>query len=97
MVRADRLPAVSDGIGRTALLHHLRGVPAAVCAQESFALGIKASQRLGTGEVGKMIAALAVFGLVIDHAAFDLDLPGVEIALEIGGVILGIPQAEFDR
>ena len=43
-----------------------------------------------------MIAALAVLGLVIDHAVFHLHLAGVEVALEVGGVVLRVPQAELD-
>ncbi len=44
-----------------------------------------------------MIAPLAVLGLVVDHAVFYFDFAGVEISLEIGGVIVGVPQAELDR
>ncbi|OPZ81025.1 MAG: hypothetical protein BWY77_00820 [bacterium ADurb.Bin431] len=44
-----------------------------------------------------MIAALTVFGLVVDHPLLDLHLAGAEVALEIGRVILGIPEAEFHR
>jgi hypothetical protein len=43
-----------------------------------------------------VVAALAVLGLVIDHAVFDFHLAGVEVALEVGGVVLRIPQAELD-
>ena len=43
-----------------------------------------------------MVAALAVLGLVIDDAVFHLHLAGVEVALEVGGVVLRIPQAELD-
>ena len=43
-----------------------------------------------------MIAALAVLGLVVDDAVLDFDLAGIEVALEVGGVVLRIPQAELD-
>jgi len=43
-----------------------------------------------------MMAALAVFGLVIDDAADDFDLAGAEVALEIRGVVLRVPEAELD-
>ena len=49
------------------------------------------------GEPGEMIAALPVLRLVIDDFVFDLHLPDAEIALEIGGIVLGIPEAELDR
>jgi hypothetical protein len=51
---------------------------------------------LRTGEVGEVVAALAVLGLVIDDAVFHFDLAGIEVALEVGGVVLRIPQAELD-
>ncbi len=43
-----------------------------------------------------MVAALAVLGLVVDDAVLDLDLAGVEVALEVGLVVPGVPQAELD-
>jgi hypothetical protein len=43
-----------------------------------------------------VVAALAVLGLVIDDAVLDFDLADVEVALEVGGVVLGVPQAELD-
>ena len=98
MLRADRLPAVRDGIAQTAHASTACGaVPAAVRAQESLALGIKPGQRLRAGKIGKVVAPFAVFGFVIDHPVFHFHFAGVEVALEIGGVILGIPQAELHQ
>ena len=71
-------------------------VPTAIAAQKRFALGIEAGQGLRAGEVGEVIAALAVLGFVIDDAVFHFHLAGVEVALEVGGVVLGIPQTELD-
>ncbi len=96
MVRADRLPAVGDRVAGRASLDGERAVPAAVRAQEGVALGVEAGERLGAGEVGEVIAPLAVFGLVVDDPVLDLDLAGRVVALEVGGVVLGIPQAELD-
>ncbi len=42
-----------------------------------------------------MVATLAIFGLVVDDAILNFDLSDAEVALEIGGIVLGIPQAEF--
>ena len=42
-----------------------------------------------------MVAALAVFSLVVDGAALNFHFTGGEIALEIRGVIYGVPQTEF--
>jgi hypothetical protein len=72
-------------------------VPAAVGAQEGLALGVETGQRLGAGKVGKVIAALAVLGLVVDDLVFHFHLAGAEVALEVGGVVQGIPQAELDE
>jgi len=43
-----------------------------------------------------VIPALAVLGLVVNHLIFDFHLAGVEIALVIGRVVLGVPQAKLD-
>ena len=98
VVRADRLPAVRDRVERRAARHGRGVVPAAVRPQERVALRIEAGQRLGAGEVGEVIAALAVLGLVVDHARgrVDLDLAGAEVALEVGRIVLRVPQAELD-
>ena len=42
-----------------------------------------------------MVPAFSVFCLVIDDAVIHFHLSGGEIALEIGGIILGIPETEF--
>ena len=97
VVRADRRPAVRDRSWTTRRARHGRGlVPAAVRPQERVALRVEAGQLLRAGEVGEVIAPLAVLGLVIDHPVLDLDLAGAEVALEVGGVVLRVPQAELD-
>ena len=75
----------------------LRPVPAAPRPEEGLALGVEAGERLRAGEPGEVVAPLAVLGLVVDDLVLDLDLAGVEIALEVGGVVVGFPQAELDR
>ena len=45
----------------------------------------------------RVVAALAILGLVVDGAALDLHLAGGKVALEVGGVVLGVPQAELDE
>ena len=44
-----------------------------------------------------MVAALAVFGLVVDRAAEDLHLAGGEVALEVRAVVLRVPEAPLDE
>ena len=44
-----------------------------------------------------MVAALAVLGLVVDGRAVDLDLADAVVALEVGRVVVGVPEAELDE
>src|SRR3990172_1500161 len=96
MVCADRLPAVGDRIGETAGLHGSRRLPTSIRPEEGLALRVEPGQRFGAGEVGEVIAALAVLGLVIDHTVIDLDLADGKIALEVGEVVPCVPKAELD-
>ncbi len=43
-----------------------------------------------------MIPALTVLGLVVNHAAFHFHFANRIITLEVGGVVVGIPQAKFN-
>ena len=96
VVRAVRRPAVRDRVEGFAPLHRRRVVPAAVGAEERVALRVEAGEFFRAGEIREVVAALAILGLVVDDAVDDFDLAGAEIALEIGGVVLRIPQAELD-
>jgi hypothetical protein len=42
-----------------------------------------------------VVAPLAVLGQVVDHAVLDQDFARGQVALEVRGVVLGIPQAEL--
>jgi hypothetical protein len=44
-----------------------------------------------------VVATLPVLRLVIDDAVVHLDLADREVALEVGGIVAGVPQAELDR
>ena len=93
VVRADGLPAVGDGVGGHPALDDIRPFPASIWAQEGIALGIEAGQRLTAGEPGEVVATLPVLGLVIDDTVLDLDLTDRVVALEVGGVVVGVPEA----
>ena len=44
-----------------------------------------------------MVTALAVLGLVVDHAVLNFHLAGGEVALEIQHIVLRIPEAELHK
>ncbi len=96
VVRAVRRPAVRDGVEGFAVFHRRRVVPTAIGAEKRVALRVETGEFLRAGEIREMVAPLAILGLVVDDAVHDLNLAGAEIALEVGGVVLGIPKAELD-
>ena len=93
----DRLPAVGDRAAHRAALHGPGSVPASVWPEERLARRLEPGHRPGAGEPGEVVAALAVLGQVVDDAVLDVDLAGGQVALEVGGIVLGVPQAELDR
>src|SRR5579872_1345714 len=44
-----------------------------------------------------MIPSFPVLGFVINHSVLDFDFANAEIALEVGGIVLCVPQAKFNR
>jgi len=96
VMRPHRGPSMGDGVLRFALGDDEGGIPAAVRPEEGLPLSVEADDGRGAGEEGEVISALPVLGLVVDDAILDFYLAGVEVALEVGGVILGIPKAELD-
>ncbi len=96
-MRADRLPAVGDGATGAPFFHRERAVPASVWTQEVITLGVEAGEILAAGEPGEVVPSFAVLGLVEDDAVLDLDLADGVVALEVGGVVVGVPEAPFDR
>ena len=85
-----------DGIEGFSALHRRRIVPTAAGSKERVALGVEPGEFLRAGKVGEMIAALAILSFVINDFVNNLDLVGAEVALKIGGVVLRVPQAEFN-
>ncbi len=97
MMRTNRCPAMRLGVGRFPLLDRLRSIPTTIGAHESFTLRVKTAQRFGASEIGEMIAPLAIFGLVINDLILNFDLTDAQVALIVGHVVVGVPQAEFDQ
>ena len=75
------------------------GVPAVELAEELVAAGVETDDGRVDAVECVMVAALLEFGLVVQQRgigfAFDLHLAGGQVALEVGRVVHGIPQAPF--
>ena len=97
LMRRHRLPAGSDGVAHLAGENRLRVFKAIVQPKERLHVGVEAVHGGVHGVERIVIAALAVFGLVVDDAAFHLNLAGGEVALEVRHVVLRVPQAELDE
>ena len=93
--RTHRCPAVGNAAGAVPGADGLRVCRAAVHAAEGIPGGVKAVHRAVCPEHGVVVAALAVLGLVVDDAALYLHFTGGVVALEVGAVVHGIPQAEL--
>ncbi len=96
LVGADRLPAMRDRTRRGPALDGNRPVPAPVRPEERVARGVEGGRRVRAGEVGEMVAPLPVLRRVVDDAVLDLDLADRVVALEVGRIVLRVPQAELD-
>ena len=95
LLGGDGLPAVCHAAGAAAAAYGLRPRRAAVQPEEGLPGGVKAVWLTVGPENGVVIAALAVFGLVIDRRADDLHLADGVIALEVGAVVHRVPEAEL--
>src|SRR6516162_8186183 len=84
------------GISTPSTLDHGGIAPAAIRAEKGLALGVEPSKFFRTSKERKVVASFAIFRLVIDDAAFDFDFADAEIALEVGGIVLRIPEAKLN-
>ena len=97
MMRADRLPAMRDGVAAFAGEHRLRIMEAVVDTDEGVATRIEARDRLVDGIYCVVIPALTILRLMIDRAADHLDLARREVPLEVRLIVLRIPETELDE
>ena len=88
--RTHRCPAVGD-----AAADSLRVGGAAVHPAEGIPRGVKAGDGGVGPEHGVVVAALPILGLVVDDPRLHLHLAGGKVALEVGAVVHGVPQAEL--
>ena len=88
-------PAVRYRVVGRAVHNGLRIAEAVVQPHEALSVGIEAVYLCVYGIERVVIASFLVFGLMIDSAALYLDLTRVKVSLEIGGVVVSVPQAPF--
>ena len=93
--RAHRGPPVGDGAGAVPGADGLGVCRAAVHPAECVAGGVEAGDWRVGPEHRVVVAAFAVLGLVVDDAGLHLHFAGGEVALEVGAVVDGVPQAEL--
>jgi len=96
-VGTDGCPAACDRVGGFASEYSLGLAEAVVETEEGLAVGIKAADRSVYGEDSVVVAALTVLSLVIDGAADDLDFADGEVSLEVGHIIISVPQTELNE
>jgi hypothetical protein len=96
MMRSMRCPAMRDGVERFAACDRYGIIPTAIRTKKGVALCIKTGEPSGACEIREMISAFTVFRLVVNHAILNLNLPGAEVSLEIRGVVLRVPETEFN-
>ena len=97
VVRSDGAPTVGMAVARTAFDDGIRIGKLIIEADERLTVGVKALDRNVHTVECVVIAALAVFGLVVDNRALDFDLTGREVALEVLHVGRCIPQAPLGK
>ena len=88
---ANGLPAAGHAAAAFPGCHSRRFLQAFVKPGEAFKIRVKSVHRAVNGEKGVMVAALPIFGFVVDNASFNLDFTCVEIALEVEHIILRVP------
>src|SRR6516164_8930340 len=84
------------GISTPSTLDNAGIAPAAIRAEKGVALGVEPRKSFGTSKERKVVASFAIFRLVIDDAAFNFDFADAEITLEVGGIVLRIPEAKLN-
>ena len=95
VMAAHGSPPVRDAVAALSFHNSLRRSRASVKTDKIIPAGVKSGKIPVDRKDSIVIPSLPVFRLVIDPAAADLHLSCGEIALEIGRVILRVPQAEL--
>ncbi len=96
-VGTDGCPAACHGVLGLACENNVGLAETVVETKEGLTVGVEAADRSVDGEDRVVVAALAVLGLVVDGAADDLNLADGEVSLEVGHIIVSIPQTELNK
>jgi hypothetical protein len=88
---------VSHAVLRGAVLNRLGLAEMIVQTDEGLAIRVEARNLRVHVVEREVVAPFAVFGLVVDRRAVDLDLARAQVALQVGGVVVRVPQAELDK
>ena len=97
VVGSDGGPAVGEGVVSLAVQDCLRIVEAVVQSDKGIAVGVVAVDGIIYGVECEVVAAVAVFGLVVDGGANYLNTAGREVALEVGAVVLRVPETPLSE
>ena len=97
IVGRHRRPALRHGHIGLAREYRIGALKAVVQPEEALPVGVVAVDGAVYGVEREVIAALLVFGLVVDSRAEYLNLAGVEVPLEVGGVVVCVPQAPLQK
>ncbi len=93
IVRSYGRPALGYGVVRLAVKNSVGVLKAVVQPEEALAVGVEALHGYVYGVESEVVAALPVLRLVVDGRALYLDLAGVVVSLEVGGIVVCVPQA----
>ncbi len=96
-VRADRCPAACDGVTGLALKNSIGLTETVVKTEEGLAVGIKALDGSIYGEDSVVVSSLSVLSLVINGAADNLNFTDGEVSLEVGHIIVCVPETELNE
>ena len=96
-VGTDGRPTVGDAVAAFPGKYGVGMIKTVIQAHEGLTVRIKAGKGCVHSEHGVVVAAFAVFGFVVNRAAFHFHFPNAVVALEVGHIVKSIPQAEFHK
>ena len=94
-VAGDGRPAAGDGAETVSARHGGGGIEPVEFSEKGVAVGVKTARLFVDGIKSKVIAPFAVFRLMVEDGRLDLHFPRRVIALEVCGIVHGVPKAPF--